>query len=186
LKNVLDNLLGIPGVPSFVFDDDDEQNQLDEAPYDSPALVGRFSIAKCSILSVRMKSARTTLYALAWKACEIHITLHFEMSPPGCRSFHSCPGRLVDVFWFGCYIGSTGVSRYPQVLKRSGEARAPLGRSIWQLRSRAIKSISYLATKRKFEIRYRILKCCATTMLLTVRICLACNSTLAALDVTSL
>jgi hypothetical protein len=42
LENVFDSLLGTPGVPSFVFDDDDEQNQLDEAPYDSPTLVGRF------------------------------------------------------------------------------------------------------------------------------------------------
>jgi hypothetical protein len=43
LENVFDSLLGTPGVPSFVFDDD-EQNQLDEAPYDSPALVGRFRL----------------------------------------------------------------------------------------------------------------------------------------------
>jgi hypothetical protein len=48
LENVFDSLLGTPGVPSFVFDDydddDDGQNQLDEAPYDSPALVGRFRL----------------------------------------------------------------------------------------------------------------------------------------------
>jgi hypothetical protein len=44
LENVFDGLLETPGVPSFVFDDDDEQNQLDEAPYDSPALVGRFRL----------------------------------------------------------------------------------------------------------------------------------------------
>jgi hypothetical protein len=41
-EKIFDSLLGTPGAPSFVFDDDDdEQNQLDEAPYDSPALVGR-------------------------------------------------------------------------------------------------------------------------------------------------
>jgi hypothetical protein len=39
LENVFDSLLGTPGVPSFVFDDDGERNQLDEVPYDSPALV---------------------------------------------------------------------------------------------------------------------------------------------------
>jgi len=45
LENVFDSLLGTPGVPSFVFDDDDdEQNQLDEDPYDSPVLVGRFRL----------------------------------------------------------------------------------------------------------------------------------------------
>jgi hypothetical protein len=44
LENVFDSLLGTPGVPSFVFDDDDEQNKLDEAPYESPALVGRFRL----------------------------------------------------------------------------------------------------------------------------------------------
>jgi hypothetical protein len=45
------------------------------------------------------------------KACEIHITLHFEMSRPGYCSFHLRLGRLVNFFWFGCYLGSTGVSR---------------------------------------------------------------------------
>jgi hypothetical protein len=40
LESVFDSLLGTPGALSFVFDDD-EQNQLDEAPYDSPALMGR-------------------------------------------------------------------------------------------------------------------------------------------------
>jgi hypothetical protein len=45
LENIFDGLLGTPGAPSFVFDDDNgEQNQLDEAPYDSPALVGRFRL----------------------------------------------------------------------------------------------------------------------------------------------
>jgi hypothetical protein len=45
------------------------------------------------------------------KTCEIHITLHFEMSRPGCRSFHLRPGGLVNSFWSGCHMGSTSVSR---------------------------------------------------------------------------
>jgi hypothetical protein len=50
-ESIFDGLLGAPGAPSFVFDDDDddddddvERNQLNEAPYDSPALVGRFRL----------------------------------------------------------------------------------------------------------------------------------------------
>jgi hypothetical protein len=44
-ESIFDGLLGAPGAPSFVFDDDDDgQIQLDEAPYDSPALVGRFKL----------------------------------------------------------------------------------------------------------------------------------------------
>jgi hypothetical protein len=48
-ESIFDGPLGAPGAPSFVFDDDDdddddERNQLDEAPYDSLALVGRFRL----------------------------------------------------------------------------------------------------------------------------------------------
>jgi hypothetical protein len=43
-ESIFDALLEAPGAPSFVFDDDDEQNQLDKAAYDSPALVGRFRL----------------------------------------------------------------------------------------------------------------------------------------------
>jgi hypothetical protein len=47
-ESIYDSLFGTLGAPSFVFDDDDDdddkQNQLDEAPYDSPALVGKFRL----------------------------------------------------------------------------------------------------------------------------------------------
>jgi hypothetical protein len=43
-ESIFDSLLGTPGAPSFVFDDDGEKNQLDEAPYDSPALVRGFRL----------------------------------------------------------------------------------------------------------------------------------------------
>jgi hypothetical protein len=39
-ESVFDSLLGTPKAPRFVFDES-EQGRLDEALYDSPALVGR-------------------------------------------------------------------------------------------------------------------------------------------------
>jgi len=39
-ESVFDSLLGTSATPPFVFEES-EQGRLDEAPYDSPALVGR-------------------------------------------------------------------------------------------------------------------------------------------------
>jgi hypothetical protein len=49
LENVFGSLFGTPRVPSFVLDHNDEQNQLDDASYDSPALVGRFRLQSVQI-----------------------------------------------------------------------------------------------------------------------------------------
>jgi hypothetical protein len=43
-ESISDGLLGVLAVPLSVFDDDEEQIQLDKTPYDSPALVGRFRL----------------------------------------------------------------------------------------------------------------------------------------------
>jgi hypothetical protein len=43
-ESIFNSPLGAPGAPSFVFDDDDEQDQLYKALYDSPALVGSFRL----------------------------------------------------------------------------------------------------------------------------------------------